>query len=469
MSNDKTTRKCTECKQTKPLDELHYKRRGRGWRTKCTACLECVAPRVPRVESQPPTGTPRPQKATTIQVAMTVLTMGLLGSAVAEPECGVADCEMRRCTRCDLEKPLTKEFFRNYRGVLTWVCKSSGCKGARVCARVGCTTKKPRYGVDKYSELYCREHADPGMVDVVNRRCRCGKSQPTFAMEGDRAECCGKCRDPGMVDVVSRRCEHSECTKSAWKGIPGHSPTRCAGHVCDGMIKYPRSRCTFRDDSGVKCRELALYGITDPLHCETHVQPDENNLVERQCSECKCTFVLGPDGKCGYCNDENRIRACLAKQRQVQAYLDRRAETEEILRYCSYDRQLDGGVCGRERPDFLWDCRTHFVILEVDENQHSERENECETTRMKNIGQSLGGPKVWFIRYNPDPYRTDGDQYDPTQIRRHKSLLRTIKHCLANPPPETDFVTARYLYYNGYTPGAVVETTVEPMAACDSA
>ena len=57
-----------------------------------------------------------------------------------------------------------------------------------------------------------------------------------------------------------------------------------------------------------------------------------------------------------------------------------------------------------ERPDRLWDFGTHCVILEVDENQHSERACVCEVVRMVNIHQSLGGARVVFIRYNPDVY-----------------------------------------------------------------
>lgn len=59
---------------------------------------------------------------------------------------------------------------------------------------------------------------------------------------------------------------------------------------------------------------------------------------------------------------------------------------------------------GRERPDFVWDCKTHMVILEVDEYQHSSRNCECEQTRMANITSSFGMPCLW-IRYNPDEYK----------------------------------------------------------------
>ena len=423
------------------------------------------------------------------------------------PEC----LPTRRCTQCDIVKELTAENFKKNRCGYLWVCKM--CKGKRVCAEPGCRRKQPRYGVHKRGELFCREHGkDLGMIDVKHRRCAepgC-KKQPCYNYEGetrglyckDHGEDLGmidvvscRCAEPGcvtipcynyegetrglyckdhgedlgMINVKNRRCEHADCSKGTWKGIPGNSATHCAEHSLPGMIAFPKSRCTFRDETNTKCQELALYGITRALHCETHKETNEINLVEQNCVDCGLLSVVDAQGVCGYCNPTNQARVHLAKQRTIQAFLDRRAETGDISEYDSYDRQLDSGVCGRERPDFLWDCGGWYVILEVDENQHSERVDECETVRMKNIAQSLGGPKVWFLRYNPDPYRTGGETLNPTEKSRHKTLLRNLKFCLENSPAETDFVTARYLYYNGYSKGSIVQTTVEYMAAGASA
>ena len=38
---------------------------------------------------------------------------------------------------------------------------------------------------------------------------------------------------------------------------------------------------------------------------------------------------------------------------------------------------FDTTLYGRERPDFLFDVGTHVVILEVDENQHKDRQCLC--------------------------------------------------------------------------------------------
>ena len=71
----------------------------------------------------------------------------------------------------------------------------------------------------------------------------------------------------------------------------------------------------------------------------------------------------------------------------------------------STDKMVDGGKCGRERPDRLFELPVRVLIIECDENQHKERACECEQTRMVNIGQSFGGLSVYFIRWNPDNFK----------------------------------------------------------------
>lgn len=95
------------------------------------------------------------------------------------------------------------------------------------------------------------------------------------------------------------------------------------------------------------------------------------------------------------------------------------------------------------RPDFLIKKKNYYIIIEVDERQHRERQNETE--RMRTISANLDKP-VYFIRYNPDRYRgSDGHYIDtPTEIR-HQRLLSTIKS-LRRPLGSPRLI---YLYYDG--------------------
>jgi hypothetical protein len=112
--------------------------------------------------------------------------------------------------------------------------------------------------------------------------------------------------------------------------------------------------------------------------------------------------------------------------------------------YESYDQIVGSGVCGKERPDFMWDAGTHKVVLEVDEYQHGDRDVVCETNRMKNITSSNGMPTYW-IRYNPD-----GEFQRVREQTRKNMLLAVLKEALSTAPKNAnEFCRVVYLFYDG--------------------
>ncbi len=119
---------------------------------------------------------------------------------------------------------------------------------------------------------------------------------------------------------------------------------------------------------------MALYGYIKQLYCEEHKVENMYNLVERKCKSCGLTDILNSVRLCQICGEFKYKRVHLAKQKEVKDFLD-----AHNIKYDSYDRPVDT-KCGLERPDFLFDCGTHFVILEVDENQHESYSPECEET-----------------------------------------------------------------------------------------
>jgi hypothetical protein len=131
---------------------------------------------------------------------------------------------------------------------------------------------------------------------------------------------------------------------------------------------------------------------------------------------------LNKNGFCGICDPDKFNITRLAKQNRVMNWLDNQQDIPEPT---TTDRVVWAGECGLERPDRLWDFGTHCVILEVDENQHSERACVCEVVRMVNIHQSLGGARVVFIRYNPDVF---DKKKDLSFAKRMDTLGRWIKH-----------------------------------------
>ena len=212
------------------------------------------------------------------------------------------------------------------------------------------------------------------------------------------------------------------------------------------MIRRPNAKC-----KSVGCRELAVWGTNwMPAHCEEHRTEDETNLVEQPCSSCGLLYVLDAEKKCENCNPASFETARLAKQNALMSFMDFRG-----LFGSSTDIMIDGGICGRERPDRVYELPDKIIVLECDEHQHRERNCACEQTRMVNISQSFGGVPVYFLRWNPDDYAPEDDRKEPECVSARHKLCADFLECVLSGRtalPETGaLVYAMYLYFDGWS------------------
>jgi hypothetical protein len=177
-----------------------------------------------------------------------------------------------------------------------------------------------------------------------------------------------------------------------------------------------------------------------------HKLEGEDNLIEKACKSCDLVMVLDISGLCEFCNPESFKRGRLAKQNALFEYLD-----EEGLNGDSTDTPVDKGLCGKERPDRVFDFGDKIVVLECDENQHKERNCVCEQTRMVNISQSFGGVSVYFIRWNPDNYKPGNENNTEDLKKRYKmcgELIKGIKNGRCEVP--LSLLSVIYMYYDGW-------------------
>jgi len=103
------------------------------------------------------------------------------------------------------------------------------------------------------------------------------------------------------------------------------------------------------------------------------------------------------------------------------------------------------------RVDFLFPNHGKFhVVVEVDEHQHKEYPQICETSRMNNIVSAwcLGGNSmpVVFIRYNPHAFKVDGTTKRTTIGERHKKLTEILNHIKTMEPVKE--VQVYYMFYD---------------------
>lgn len=67
------------------------------------------------------------------------------------------------------------------------------------------------------------------------------------------------------------------------------------------------------------------------------------------------------------------------------------------------DKRVQDG-CSKRRPDLLLDIGSHIIIVEVDENKHTDYDCSCEHKRLMELSQDLQHRPIVFIRFNPDDY-----------------------------------------------------------------
>ena len=319
------------------------------------------------------------------------------------------------------------------------------------CEFPGCS-KRPTYNHEGETKArFCVQHKTPSMIDIKNKRCEfpgCSK-RPNYNNEGEtKARFCVQHKTPSMLNVVNKRCEFPGCSKQPGSGYPGHRVTRCAQHREVGMISKPRAVCV-----EIECREPATHGIAKAVHCIVHAKDPEMSLVGGTCTVCGLIDILDQQYRCSTCNPGAYRRVRLAKQREVKLWFDSAGYGDYVL----YDKIVDNGTCGKERPDFAFDCGTHWIVVEVDENQHDDRQESCECARMVNISQSIG-MKTVFLRYNPDAFKSAGRKQNPGFTRRRDTLLCWLKHLRENEPQS--FLSVVRLFFDDYEAGKIVPTPI---------
>ena len=81
----------------------------------------------------------------------------------------------------------------------------------------------------------------------------------------------------------------------------------------------------------------------------------------------------------------------------VKDYLD---EDQNLQHYTYYDQTLPCAPNLR-RPDFTYLLSDRIVILEVDEDAHRYYNQECETRRITELMEQVGGKPLILLRFNP--------------------------------------------------------------------
>ena len=328
----------------------------------------------------------------------------------------------------------------------------------------------------------CKNHAEEKMVDIKNSKCKLCSRQPTFGIISDssgggacskinRATHCLEHKTEEMVDLRHKTEICKKCSKRATFSL-GKRPTHCVKHKTEEMKDVVSRMCKKcgetqpifgHNKKELYCKYCKTKEMKDIIHkmCENcgERQPTFNykgvkpprfccgckldgmiDVINPMCKSCGLFMVNKKPHLCCYCNPTSKLRQ-KTKEMLVVNHLQ-----EKGIKF-SHNKSV-GFVCGNYRPDIKIDCGTHFIIVEIDEDQHRQYSERCEIARMVNICQAEGLPCM-FIRFNPDVYRIKGKVKKVHTKTRLELLIVTINKYVISKPENMLGVTR--LFYNNDT------------------
>jgi hypothetical protein len=312
--------------------------------------------------------------------------------------------------------------------------------------------------------IYCSNHKLEGMVDLKHKNCiyeNCDKI-PNFNFIGEtKGIYCFNHKLEDMVNVVSIKCNVDNCKTQATYGYCSEVRTRCSKHKEKNMFKNPKNKCIGNENE--ECKNIAIYGVNEPIHCEEHSNNNEVCFVVSICKSCSYKDILTKEGLC--------ISSCdITKSFEQNKYYIKIKE-EIMLKYIDENTVIPNNIltikdnvtlnsiCNLYRPDRIYDCGTHMVIVECDEYQHKYK-NYCNTfedlkqaelSRMHEIQNAAGIPCI-FLRWNPDNFKIKGNLNKGYNMKeRLKVLVKWIQYCFSlTPNKDLEPVQYKYLFYDDF-------------------
>lgn len=199
------------------------------------------------------------------------------------------------------------------------------------------------------------------------------------------------------------------------------------------------------------------------LYCADCKLTDMINIKDKMCQLCnliqsrKKYDYLCSD--CYYYTNPNSVLTRNHKTKENQIISDLNKELNNII---IQDKRVSTNEgCSKRRPDGLIKLNDYSVIIEIDENQHSNY--ICENRRVMEIFKDLGHSLLTVIRFNPDAYKLDNKKIkSPFGITktdgrlkiinqkeynlRFKKLLETVNNNIKNLPDKE--INVINLFYN---------------------
>ena len=300
-------------------------------------------------------------------------------------------------------------------------CKD--CGGSRVCEhnkiKTGCRecggSAFCEHGIQK---AVCRECSGSQICEHNKRKAVCRDCNSSAFCKHNKLISC--CRDCGGSAFCKHNKWKSICKECGGTQICEHGKEKRYCKECggSGICKHDKIKSYCKDCHGSQiCKHDKVKSRCKECHGSALCKHDK---LKRYCKECGGSALCktewcetkGISKYNGYC-----LPCCIQVCPEIEVSRNYKTKEKDVVDRIKdafpnftwiADKKIKDG-CSLRRPDLLLDIGTHIIIVEVDENQHSEYDCSCEHKRLMEISQDLQHRPIVFIRFNPDAYtNTDG-------------------------------------------------------------
>jgi hypothetical protein len=185
---------------------------------------------------------------------------------------------------------------------------------------------------------------------------------------------------------IRKKCEHDrrkeQCKECCGSQICKHKKNRSICQICKG------SQICSHEKLKAYCKSCDGSRLCKSPLCEISA----NKKYENYCL--RCYIHLFPE--------QTITRNYKTKERRV---VDSLKSDFKNLTWI-HDKKIEDG-CSKYRPDLLLDMGSHIIIVEIDENKHTNYDCSCENKRLMALSQDLQHRPITLIRFNPDSYKNE--------------------------------------------------------------
>ena len=279
-----------------------------------------------------------------------------------------------------------------------------------MCIINGCK-KIPCFNYENETKaIYCLEHKLNNMIDIKNRHCNYNgcKKQPSFNYENEtKAIYCSEHKLNEMVNVIEKRkCNYNGCKKQPSFNYENETKAiYCSEHKLNNMINVVSKTCNY---NGCKKNPCFNYeNETIAIYCATHKKEGMVDVINKTCKSEWCSTQPSNkkyEGYCLYCYinlfpNKPITRNYKTKEYSVVDFIKKEYPNLDWIA----DKIINGG-CSKKRPDLFLDLGYQIIIIEIDENQHTDYDCSCENKRLMQLSLDVNHTPIIFIRFNPDDY-----------------------------------------------------------------